>query len=224
MMHDLHTDDLCYRLIDSTRFPAKILAVQPNNRYRVLFLDDGGVEDGVEGEELIPMEGGEGSSVEEGKEGRGEAKDGGDMDEIDDIEKWKRIAKNEMVGKKVIRTAQPGDEIPELTKKAAQDRKPQHLSVDEDDTTSSAADDDTYYDPQGNSQFFAKGDAPPKVTIHATPTNRGGGESKDDEGFVDDGLRTSADDDQGGITAFTSQGDQPLPRGGGLRALRALRK
>ena len=239
---DLHTDDLCYRLIDGMKFPAKILAVQPNDRYRIQFLDDNGVEDGVDGGEVEPMETG---GNEEGKGGEGN-------EEEQDIEKWKKIASSDTVGKKVIRTAQPGDDIPEnlyttstATTSSSPVRKPLHEQL---------IDDPTIYDPQGNAKFFAKGDAPPKVTVHNSNPNSyrgwnsepgtpvGGCEEK--EGFNDNdesndgrqrtsgGLgegsltssRANDDDDRGGITAFTIQGDQPLPRGGGLRALRALRK
>jgi len=43
---------LVERLLEDLSFPAKILAVQPSNHYRLTYLDDGNVEDNVPGDEL----------------------------------------------------------------------------------------------------------------------------------------------------------------------------
>ena len=51
-VHDYNVGQHLFRSIDSIPFPCVVLAVQPNNSYRVRYLDDGNIEDRVGGEEL----------------------------------------------------------------------------------------------------------------------------------------------------------------------------
>ena len=49
---DFFVGDVVERELESMHFPARVLAVQPSNKYRITYIDDGNTEDNVPGDQL----------------------------------------------------------------------------------------------------------------------------------------------------------------------------
>lgn len=207
--------DLLSRYIDGVPFPCVVLSLQPSNRYRLLYLDDLATEDCVAGGEV------------------------GRMDDVAQREWREKMERPEWKERqKVVRQARVGDFPPGIVVKeegdAAKPKKTKKkkdkseskswASSQGDDCSSSSDDDDNDYDGDTPSSPYSDPHSrPPRVIVHQHPSSLGGG-----GGVVGDGDGEGGEGEEGGEmqgdTAYTIQGDKPLPRGGGLKALRALRK
>ena len=190
-------DDLLLRVIDNSLFyPCKILALQPGNKYRVLYLDDGNTEDGVSGLEVKEMN-------------------------PTELAKWGGVP---IKKKKDVIVAKAGDIPPGFINNLASPKRGNRNGTmfSENDEN----DNDSKYRLAGNEEKDDNSDSEneiiPKVIIHQKGNSHDINNENDEHNSFAGG--EDGDDDGGGDPAYTIQGDQPLPRGGGLRALRALRK
>jgi hypothetical protein len=163
--------DAILRDIDGMAFPARILAVQPNDKYRIEYLDDGNMEDMVPSYEM--------SKAPE------------DMSlPLTAPERKQRVAQGTEISAALLFNVD----------KEAEEAK--HLEVPKVTLHGTEEDDEHYYSDDDDG-------------------GGGGGEGKD-ERRGKGGKRTGGSGS--GAAMYVIGGDQAVPRGGGLKALRALRK
>ena len=193
-------DDLLFRQIDGLQFPCIVLSLQPGGRYRLQFLDDYGIEDSVAGAEVAKMT---------------------DDDEL--CWRMKMLGPQWTDRQKVVRQARVGDFPPGIVVHpngatiAKKKKKRKHLPTQHEGKGGDAGDGKDADSSSSSSCSEEDGppdphDRAPKVIVH---------QLQHEAMAQEDGTGV---DDMPLDPAYTIQGDTPLPRGGGLKALRALRK